>query len=55
MKYKCITGGPISENCYLLIDEKTNQAAVVDPGFLNDVLLNEKIYGAENFADTRPF
>lgn len=22
MKYKCITGGPISENCYLLIDEK---------------------------------
>ena len=41
MKYKCITGGPISENCYLLIDEKTNQAAVVDPGFLNDVLLNE--------------
>ena len=57
MKYKCITGGPISENCYLLIDEKTNQAAVVDPGFLNDVLLNEikKVYGAENFADTRPF
>ena len=41
MKYKCITGGPISENCYLLIDEKTNQAAVIDPGFLNDVLLNE--------------
>ena len=41
MKYKCLTGGPISENCYLLIDEKTNQAAVVDPGFLNDVLLNE--------------
>lgn len=41
MKYKCITGGPISENCYLLIDEKTNQAAVVDPGFLNDALLNE--------------
>ena len=41
MKYKCITGGPISENCYLLIDEKTNQAAVVDPGLLNDVLLNE--------------
>lgn len=57
MKYKCITGGPISENCYLLIDEKTNQAAVVDPGFLNDALLNEikKKCGAENFADTRPF
>lgn len=41
MKYRCITGGPISENCYLLVDEKMNQAAVVDPGFLNDVLLNE--------------
>ena len=49
MKYKCITGGPISENCYLLIDEKTNQAAVVDPGFLNDALLNEiKKYTIKN-------
>lgn len=41
MRYLCITDGLLAENCYLLIDEKTNDAAVIDPGFVNDRLLAE--------------
>lgn len=38
MRYTCITGGPLAENCYILIDETTNDAAVIDPGFASDRL-----------------
>lgn len=39
MRYICITGGMLAENCYLLVDEETNEAAVIDPGFVNERLL----------------
>ena len=32
MKVKLMQVGPIGTNCYLLEDETTNAAAVVDPG-----------------------
>ena len=32
MKLKALQVGPIGTNCYLLIDEATNKAAIVDPG-----------------------
>ena len=32
MLLKTLTVGPFSVNCYLLADEKTQEAAVVDPG-----------------------
>ena len=32
MKVKMMQVGPIGTNCYILEDEKTNQAAVIDPG-----------------------
>ena len=38
MAYTCITGGMLSENCYVLWDENTREAAVIDPGFLNSRL-----------------
>lgn len=41
MRYLCITDGMLAENCYLLIDEASGEAAVVDPGFVNDRLLGE--------------
>ena len=31
MRYLCITGGPLAENCYFLIDEASGEAAVIDP------------------------
>lgn len=31
---------PIFANCYLLVDEKSGEAAVVDPGWYGDVLIN---------------
>ncbi|MCF2651157.1 MBL fold metallo-hydrolase [Anaeromassilibacillus senegalensis] len=39
MRYTCITGGPLAENCYVLADETTGDAAVIDPGFENDRLM----------------
>lgn len=41
MRYLCITGGPLAENCYFLIDETSGKAAVIDPGFVDDRLLAE--------------
>lgn len=41
MRYLCITDGMLAENCYLLLDETSGEAAVVDPGFVNDRLLGE--------------
>jgi len=32
MKIETLTVGPFQENCYLLVDEKSNSAALVDPG-----------------------
>ena len=32
MKVKLLQVGPLGTNCYLLVDETTNKAAVVDPG-----------------------
>lgn len=40
MAYTCVTGGMLSENCYVLFDEQTKEAAVIDPGFVNEKLLN---------------
>ena len=39
MKLKALQVGPIGTNCYLLIDEKTNKAAIVDPGDEADRIL----------------
>ena len=39
MAYIRITGGLLSENCYVLFDERTKEAAVIDPGFVKDSLL----------------
>ena len=32
MKIQCITVGMLEENCYLVVDEETNHAILVDPG-----------------------
>jgi glyoxylase-like metal-dependent hydrolase (beta-lactamase superfamily II) len=32
MIVECLTVGPLMENCYILGDEKTGKAAVIDPG-----------------------
>lgn len=40
MAYLCIAGGPLFVNCYVLYDETTGEAAVIDPGFVNDRLLD---------------
>ncbi len=39
MQYLCLTGGMLAENCYVLFDETSGEAAVIDPGFVNDRLL----------------
>ena len=31
MRYLCITDGMLAENCYLLLDEASGEAAVIDP------------------------
>lgn len=41
MRYLCITDGMLAENSYLLLDEASGEAAVIDPGFVNDRLLGE--------------
>jgi hydroxyacylglutathione hydrolase len=32
MKIQSLTVGPLEENCYLLVDESTNRAVLIDPG-----------------------
>lgn len=32
MRVQTLTVGPFQENCYLLVDEQSNSAAVIDPG-----------------------
>jgi hydroxyacylglutathione hydrolase len=32
MKIESLTVGPLAENCYLVIDETTNRAVLIDPG-----------------------
>ncbi len=32
LRYECISVGPLSTNCYLLIDVETSECSVVDPG-----------------------
>ncbi len=32
MKIACLTVGPFEENCYLVIDEKSQRAVLIDPG-----------------------
>src|SRR6478672_11465585 len=32
MKVETLTVGPLEENCYLVIDEATNRAVLIDPG-----------------------
>lgn len=39
MKVKMLQVGPIGTNCYILIDDKTNKAAVIDPGGNADDIL----------------
>ena len=39
MKIKCLQVGPIGTNCYLLEDEETGKAAVIDPGEEADRIL----------------
>ena len=39
MKLKALQVGPIGTNCYFLLDENTNKAAIVDPGDEADTIL----------------
>lgn len=34
MKYITFVNGPISENAYIVFDEKSKEAAIIDPGFI---------------------
>ncbi len=38
MAYLTVTGGLLQENCHVLYDENTKEAAVIDPGFMKDTL-----------------
>ena len=39
MKLKALQVGPIGTNCYFLLDEHTNKAAIIDPGDEAEVIL----------------
>jgi hydroxyacylglutathione hydrolase len=39
MKVQTLTVGPLEENCYLVIDESTNRAVLIDPGDEPDRIL----------------
>lgn len=39
MKIESLTVGPLAENCYLVIDETTNRAVLIDPGDEPDRIL----------------
>lgn len=40
MKIQSLTVGPLEENCYLLIDEHTSRAVIIDPGDEPEVILD---------------
>jgi glyoxylase-like metal-dependent hydrolase (beta-lactamase superfamily II) len=40
MKIKVVPTGPIRANCYVVFDEKTNEAAVIDPGSFDTQVKN---------------
>lgn len=40
MKIETLTVGPLEENCYLVIDESTNHAILIDPGDEPDRILD---------------
>ncbi|MGH7623337.1 MAG: MBL fold metallo-hydrolase, partial [Gemmatimonadaceae bacterium] len=39
MRIEVLTVGPMAENCYLVIDESTNHAVLIDPGDEADRIL----------------
>lgn len=39
MKVECITVGPLEENCWLISDEESGEAVLVDPGYDADDIL----------------
>lgn len=40
MKIECFAMGPIAANCYVLLDETSGEAAVVDPGACDQLLVD---------------
>ena len=40
MTVKQFLAGPIGTNCYLLINEKTKEAVIVDPASCPDYMMN---------------
>ncbi len=40
MDVKCIQGGPLPTNCYVITDVATGDGAVIDPGFVNRELID---------------
>lgn len=38
MKVKCITGGQLDENCYLVVNDDNTHAVLIDPGFFDSML-----------------
>lgn len=47
MQVKSLTVGPLQTNCYLLVDDQTNQTIIIDPGdeadFISSVILENKL------------
>jgi glyoxylase-like metal-dependent hydrolase (beta-lactamase superfamily II) len=41
MKVKTLTVGPLAENCFIVFDENSKNAVVIDPGADGDFILNE--------------
>ena len=40
MKIECFSMGPIAANCYILLDEASGEAAVIDPGACEQPLID---------------
>ncbi len=38
MKVKCITGGQLDTNCYLVVNDQKTHAVLIDPGFFDSML-----------------
>lgn len=41
LKVKCYPYGPFDENTYLVIDDRTNRCAIIDPGCFGDTIVAE--------------